>query len=178
MEAGGSKSKTLRELLERRDLLSLDGLIKALGRRFLLVLSDEFVGQQVNWARNLAQTILDDTADLGASDALERTVVFPLPLERGGQDVVYVGRLPNNGVSLPDGSVSSAHAVFKIGPADELCLHDLQSTNGTWVAEKAVPAEGEKPALPIDVGDTIRFGNVRSVLLDAPALHRLLTGQT
>ena len=49
-----------------------------------------------------------------------------------GEDVVTVGRLPDNSLQIDDASVSSHHAQLTLNGTDYV-LQDLGSTNGTLV---------------------------------------------
>jgi diguanylate cyclase (GGDEF)-like protein len=80
------------------------------------------------------------------------------PLEVSGNLVelseaqTAVGRDPNCGLSIPDGSVSRRHAlVERIG--DTYQVTDLGSTNGTCVNEKRVTSAELSP------GDRVQFGS-------------------
>lgn len=92
----------------------------------------------------------------------KRTLVGSLtPDER--PDSVYplldaectIGRAPDNGLAVPDGSVSSKHA--RILRTDEgFVIEDLQSRNGTFVNGERV-TEGQRK---LSDGDLIRLGKV------------------
>lgn len=72
------------------------------------------------------------------------------------EDKITVGRLADNSLQIDDGSVSSHHAelLFENG---EYHLHDLGSTNGTFVNEEQVTDAILKH------GDEIRFGRIPAV---------------
>jgi len=74
-----------------------------------------------------------------------------------------VGRLGDNDVHLDDGSVSSHHAelVAREGGA---VLVDKGSTNGTFINGEQVQGE-----VPVQEGDEIYFGGVRSVFMEPVA---------
>ncbi len=92
----------------------------------------------------------------------KRTIVGSLtPDER--PDSVYplldaecvIGRAPENGLTVPDGSVSSKHARI-VRTDDGFVIEDLQSRNGTFVnGERLV--EGQRK---LSDGDLIRLGKV------------------
>jgi hypothetical protein len=166
---------TVRELIVRQDLQSASAIIKAMGDQFLLVLPHDDDGQV--FAASLTETVLDDTMDLAASDTLVRTLVYPMGKGHLSKNDVTVGRLAKYDIPLNDGSVSSLHALFKIRADGGRRISDLGSTNGTWIDDQAVAKEGEANAVDVKVGDTIRFGEVRTVFLDGASLHRLLAGK-
>lgn len=73
-----------------------------------------------------------------------------------GEEVVTIGRLPDNAIQIEDGSVSSHHAeiVFEGG---EYHLNDKGSTNGTFVNG------GQIATAILKNGDQIRFGSIETV---------------
>lgn len=73
-----------------------------------------------------------------------------------GDEKVTVGRLPDNALQIDDASVSSHHAevYFEDG---KFHLHDLGSTNGTFVNGEAVT-----DAI-LSHGDEVRFGRIETV---------------
>ena len=73
-----------------------------------------------------------------------------------------VGRLGDNDVHLDDGSVSSHHAEIVIRDGSAVLI-DKESTNGTYLNGEQVTGEH-----PLNKGDEIYFGGVRSVFM-APA---------
>lgn len=78
-----------------------------------------------------------------------------------------VGRLGDNDVRLDDGSVSSHHAELAVRDG-QVVLIDKASTNGTFHNGEQVAGE-----VPLNEGDEIYFGSVRSVFMEpvaAPAL--------
>jgi pSer/pThr/pTyr-binding forkhead associated (FHA) protein len=81
-------------------------------------------------------------------------------------DKLTIGRLVGNDVSLDEASVSSRHAeIFTLDGA--AFLRDLESTNGTFLNGEQVTGEH-----PLNEGDEIYFGGVRSVFMEpigAPA---------
>ncbi|MEI8386894.1 MAG: FHA domain-containing protein [Verrucomicrobiota bacterium] len=69
---------------------------------------------------------------------------------------VAIGRLADNDLQIDDGSVSSRHAEIEF-EADAYQLHDLGSTNGTFVnGEQVTDAV-------LRHGDEVRFGVVEAV---------------
>jgi len=69
---------------------------------------------------------------------------------------ITIGRLADNALQIDDGSVSSRHAEIEF-EADAYHLHDLGSTNGTFVnGEQVTDAV-------LRHGDEVRFGVVETV---------------
>ena len=78
-----------------------------------------------------------------------------------------VGRLGDNDVRLDDGSVSGRHAEVVVRDGEPV-LVDKGSTNGTFLNGEQVKGE-----VPLNEGDEIYFGSVRSIFMEpvaAPAL--------
>src|SRR3954464_13279929 len=71
------------------------------------------------------------------------------------EDVITIGRAPDNMIVIDDGSVSGRHAQLELS-GDAYRLKDLESTNGTRV--NGVPIT--ETALRFD--DRIRFGGVEA----------------
>lgn len=78
------------------------------------------------------------------------------PIQELGEEKLTVGRLADNTLQIEDGSVSSHHAeiVFEGGQHH---LHDLGSTNGTFVNGEQVTD------VILRHGDEVRFGHVETV---------------
>lgn len=74
-----------------------------------------------------------------------------------------VGRLGDNDVHLDDSSVSSHHAELVVRDGQAVLI-DKESTNGTFL--NGEQATGE---LPLNEGDEIYFGSVRSVFMEPVA---------
>ncbi|MFM8887683.1 MAG: FHA domain-containing protein [Chthoniobacterales bacterium] len=70
-----------------------------------------------------------------------------------------VGRLGDNDVHLDDGSVSGHHAELAVRDGSAV-LVDKDSTNGTFLNGEQVTGE-----VPLNEGDEIYFGSVRSVFM-------------
>ena len=75
------------------------------------------------------------------------------------EDVLTIGRAPDNVFAIDDGSVSSHHAEI-VQSSGIFLLKDLGSTNGTEVNGSPLQADTEYTLKP---GDRIRFGNVDSI---------------
>lgn len=73
-----------------------------------------------------------------------------------GEEKVTVGRLADNTLQIDDASVSSRHAEITL-EREKYHLHDLGSTNGTFVNGEQVTDAVLKH------GDEVRFGRVESV---------------
>ncbi len=71
-----------------------------------------------------------------------------------------IGRLVGNDVALDEGSVSSRHAEIILQDGGAI-LRDLDSTNGTFLNGEQVTGEH-----PLNEGDEIYFGSVRSVFME------------
>jgi hypothetical protein len=173
----GPAPQTVRDLKARGDLASTEALQTTLGDRFLLVFRNDEEGPPSKRATtmNITHNVPGDEVDLSASEEIIKGLVYPLGLVRGSQLIISVGRLQSNDVQLPDGSISAFHAVFKINLQEGLRLQDMHSTNGTWIDGVAVPPEGVGPPVVVHSGNSIRFGAVGCVFLDADGLFQILS---
>jgi two-component system, NtrC family, response regulator AtoC len=80
-----------------------------------------------------------------------RNGVQVVPLEAG--QAVVVGRSAPADCIVPESELSRRHAKFEIA-RDEVWVHDLESTNGTWVDDKRIESSVLEP------GKTVRLGSV------------------
>lgn len=72
-----------------------------------------------------------------------------------GEELITVGRSPENAIHIDDPSVSGRHAqLHRVG--ETFHLQDLDSTNGTRVNGEAVTS------VALRVGDRIQFGKVEA----------------
>lgn len=82
------------------------------------------------------------------------------------EEVVTVGRMPDNILVVEDGSVSSHHAQLKLEGGD-YHLKDLNSTNGTSVNGQTITEH------QLQDGDHIRFGKIDArYVSEIPASRR------
>lgn len=88
-------------------------------------------------------------------------------------DFVSVGRNDGNDVVLPDPSVSRFHAFLRELPDGSLQVQDARSANGTFARGTEVPRQGEGAPVALHSGDSIRFGDVHGVVVDAAGLAEL-----
>jgi pSer/pThr/pTyr-binding forkhead associated (FHA) protein len=104
-------------------------------------------------------------------------LVFPIysPLaEESGEQTISIGRSEANEVTVPDDSVSEFHAFVQLGADGKMSVQDMNSTNGTFVNEMRVPAQGEGHAVTVMSGDQIRLGNLTFSFLSAAEFRKLV----
>ena len=75
-----------------------------------------------------------------------------------------IGRRPENGLQLAESSVSGRHAELTVAAAG-VTVKDLGSTNGTHVGGERLTGEQQ-----LVHGDEVRFGNVRTAVVDRALL--------
>jgi pSer/pThr/pTyr-binding forkhead associated (FHA) protein len=86
----------------------------------------------------------------------ESEVVFVKKTGRNPfENMVTVGRAPNNDVWLPVPSVSKMHAYFSGSPKDGWKLTDQKSSNGTTADDEPLP---DGRAVPVPDGTRLGFG--------------------
>jgi len=102
-----------------------------------------------------------DPHDLGG----DHYFVYPVR-RRGhaGATRVTVGRTPNNDIVIGDVSLSKSHAAFQATIQGNFALIDLDSRNGTAIADK--PLASDRP-YRVPFGKTLRFGRVRVTYMEA-----------
>ena len=102
------------------------------------------------------------------------TTLIVLPVRKVQEafaSMITVGRTSNNDVVIEDVQVSKFHAFFRIS-GDQLELADAGSRNGTFIGKLRLEAKGA--ARPVRAGETVRFGHLEFVFVDAgPCWDRL-----
>ena len=87
-------------------------------------------------------------------------------------DRISIGRAPNCDVVIRVSFVSKLHAHFLVGADSELRLSDLRSANGTRLNGRELVAS---ISAVVHAGDKVRLGAVELSVVDAGALHDLLS---
>jgi hypothetical protein len=72
----------------------------------------------------------------------------------GADCALSIGRAPTNDITLADSSVSGEHCRIR-SESGVFVVHDLQSTNGTWVNDMRIERQ------PLLEGDVIRIGETK-----------------
>jgi hypothetical protein len=104
--------------------------------------------------------------------------VFPVRHSAAGaseEDLIWVGRSDENDVVIPDESVSAVHAFLRKGEGGQLLLQDMNSMNGTFVNNEAVPPQGMGEPVDLKSGARVRFGSVKLTFLQVPEFLNLVT---
>jgi hypothetical protein len=104
--------------------------------------------------------------------------VFPVRHSAVGaseEDLIWVGRSEENDVVIPDESVSAVHAFLRRTDDGRLLLQDMNSMNGSFVNNEAVPPQGMGEPAELKSGVRVRFGTVKLTFLRAPEFLTLVT---
>lgn len=89
-------------------------------------------------------------------------------------NMLTIGRMPNNDLTLPAPDVSSFHGYFSPrADGQGLVLTDAASSYGTTLNGARLAAQ---TATPVKVGDSITFASVHSTLMSAAQVYSLLRG--
>jgi len=91
----------------------------------------------------------------GVSTSVDRSIEIP------ARDGILIGRRAGADIQLPFAAVSAEHARV-VRTSGGWCVEDLGSSNGTFLADRRLPAGTPEP---IAAGDVMRIGNVE-VLFD------------
>jgi pSer/pThr/pTyr-binding forkhead associated (FHA) protein len=91
----------------------------------------------------------------------------------GPKKFISVGRAEKNDVAIPDMSLSIFHAFFTQHADGRFLLQDAGSKNGTFIDDRAVPAQAQGPAMPVQDGALVRFGQVELTFLGAAGFYNL-----
>lgn len=91
----------------------------------------------------------------------------------GPKIFISVGRAEKNNVFIPDMSLSIFHAFFTQIQDGSFLLQDAGSKNGTFIDGQAVPAQTQGPAVPVQDGAMVRFGQVELTFMEAAGFYNL-----
>ena len=88
-----------------------------------------------------------------------------LPLRKRTDDATFIdrislGRATNKDIVLRHQTVSKFHCWFEMGDTGELCVADSDSTNGSTLNGRQLPA---RELTKVEPGDHLRFGSVECV---------------
>jgi len=147
------------------------------GSGFLLLST---AGLQVPAGPAMTEVRLDD-GDAQGGERTASVAVLAYALRRSERSVghlVTIGRTANNDVVIPDLSVSRFHAFVKPGADGSLQIQDANSTNGSTVNGRSIPAQGQGTAVSLKAGDTVRLGQVELTFVDGPALQQFVRAHT
>ncbi|MBF0108510.1 MAG: FHA domain-containing protein [Magnetococcales bacterium] len=100
---------------------------------------------------------------------LERAI-YPLVMpEIDGEScpAIRIGRAEANDIIMPEGSISNRHACIDILGPGQYHLSDLDSTNGTFVDGKAIPARG----IDLKDGQRVKMGRFEFMFLFPGSLY-------
>lgn len=90
------------------------------------------------------------------------------PLQLPASGSVLIGRSSEAGLRVNDADTSRRHAKIECG-AGRFVLHDLSSTNGTWVNDKRIEEHVLQPGDRIEIGDNhIVFCHVEADIESPP----------
>jgi hypothetical protein len=145
------------EVKAELDSIGTEAFRRQYGRYFLVLTEDESL-------ENVASFV--DTSSRYGHEILTRrrlpdVDIRPiLPADRKPESRVTVGRDKNSNIHISHPRVSSLHACFSMA-GGLLSLSDAGSKNGTGVNGARLAAY---KVVPVDVGDTIRFGPVSATI--------------
>lgn len=125
--------------------------------RFFLVLTDP---DALDSVAGFVDTQSRGGQEIASGPPLEGVDVLPIVARSKNAPRVTVGREGDVDLRLPHRNVSKLHAWFVV-QGGLLSLADGRSKNGTWQNGAAL-APGK--LVPVDVGDTLRFGQVAATV--------------
>lgn len=132
-------------------------------------------GELQDGRRGAGATLIHDAVlDQAVSLKPNRVVRVHKSSHSGGLAVrqYIVGRGAEADITLADYTISKLHARLTVDTRGRVeRITDLQSTNGTWVDRKRLPAGG---SARIESGQEVRFGRLELVYLDAKGLWEYL----
>ncbi|HEY7956508.1 MAG TPA: FHA domain-containing protein [Polyangia bacterium] len=144
------------EVRAELESLGTEGFAERYGR-FYLVLTDADSLESFAGFVNTESRAADDLSRGRKLDAIE---LLPIVPRQKNTLRVTVGREGDVDLPLGHRNVSKLHAWFTIA-GGLLSLTDGRSKNGTWLNGAAL--DSDRP-VPVDVGDTLRFGSVAATV--------------
>jgi pSer/pThr/pTyr-binding forkhead associated (FHA) protein len=123
-------------------------------------------GEGVNPADSGGPTEMLDAAKIKSGALASREARVWTVARKQGSGEIVVGRSRECDVWVDDSRVSKKHAAFEPSKKGEIVLHDLGSTNGTFVNDRRLD-KGEKAKVLSH--DQVRFGRAMKMhFMDAP----------
>jgi hypothetical protein len=157
-------------IIEAAESRTADGIRERHGDAFLV-----FAGKVDDLkppARQWKPTVAGGSRMAGDGPGLSLQTMIVLPVRHTERTLsprfVSVGRLAGtNDVVIDDCTISAFHAVFEPTRGGGHVVRDMGSRNGTFVNGTAVPKGATAAVRP---GDTVRFGSIVLMFLDAEKL--------
>lgn len=112
-------------------------------------------GHQPQLPQNINDFNVNVAVEIMPPNGPSRTVQINFSPNQGR---LNVGRTKENGLALPDGSVSKIHASLVMNPNGQLFVADTGSTNGTYINGQRIAYGKACEVLPTD---TVGFGDVQ-----------------
>lgn len=136
--------------------LGTEGFAERYGR-FYLVLTD---ADSLESFAGFVNTESRAAGDLSRGRKLDAIDLLPIAPRQKNAPRITVGRDADADLPLRHRNVSKLHAWFTVA-GGLLSLTDGRSKNGTWLNGAALAPE--RP-VPVDVGDTLRFGSIAATV--------------
>jgi hypothetical protein len=118
--------------------------------------------------------VAEATPPSGIVRGADPSVIQVVKTERNvHREMITIGRSRNNDVVIDDKAVSKVHAYF-VRTGFRWWLHDQPSTNGTFIDESEIDANGR----PLAEGAKVSFGHRLTFrFFTARGLHEFVTGR-
>lgn len=141
------------------------------GMPYTFIISDGTLPRQTGSVRMVSFDKLDLQTTQESPPTVERQprLFVILPIRKVNDtfpNMITLGRTGNNDLVVADVSISKFHAFFREGRCG-FEVADAGSKNGSWVAGVALAPRGD--AVPVKVGDRLRFGRIAFTVVDAAA---------
>ncbi|HIJ84276.1 MAG: hypothetical protein HW380_923 [Magnetococcales bacterium] len=104
---------------------------------------------------------------------LERAIypLIPPDVADVSTPTLRIGRSESNDIIMPEGSISNQHATIEIPGPGHYRIHDLESTNGTFINDRPTPAQGQD----LLDGQRIKLGRFEFLFLFPGSLYFHMT---
>ncbi|QDV66479.1 FHA domain protein [Rosistilla carotiformis] len=110
---------------------------------------------------------IDQPTQVSPTDTimLSGQVAMPWPDTAVARQVISIGYGAENLIHIQDHSVSGKHAELIVDPHGQWIVHDLDSTNGTWIGDQAVRSVRLHQDCPFRVGvSTLTIAQIKDKL--------------
>jgi hypothetical protein len=144
------------EVRAELESMGSEGFLHRYGRYYLVLTASESVEDVASWVNTASRY----GHEVLARKRLPRVDIRPILPTTRADGRITIGRDQDNDIQINHPRVSKLHACFGLA-GGLLSLSDAGSKNGTGVNGAQLAAY---KVVPVDVGDTIRFGPVSATI--------------
>lgn len=162
----------LSEYLNDCEILELAEFEQIHGRVFLL--HHGAIGSLRKPVDDESTLKMESDADNPDRPSSPRADFLVFPIKPQEDELIWIGRSPDNDVVIPDATISEVHAFVKFED-NECYIQDTGSRNGTYVNGERVPQQGIGDAVRIVSNSRVQFGSVGLTVLFGQQFRSMVT---